>query len=319
MSDEPLDPIEMLETLGVVGPALAIPVSGGADTLIWRVETAGQVSALRLFRPEQAAIARREVEAMTAAGAAGLPVPRVYAEGSWRRRPVLHLSWMPGRPLRDELRADPWRAWALGVQFGRAQAAVHAVSLTVAPPAALLAHPTPLSLSWIDWANPDEALRNCLLLAATARGPDAIALLHLDFHPLNVLIADGRVSAVLDWANARIGDPRADLARTASILDFAPLLPGVPPLLETIVRRAFIAGWRHGYREVADPVGGMAPFYAWAGAVMIRDLTPRLGRPDLSWLDLHYLERVQQWADGWRERAGCTDRSQPSSATSGSL
>ena len=257
-------------------------------------------------------MAQREVAAMAAAGSAGLPAPRVSAESIWRGRPVLLMSWMPGRPLRDELRTHPypWRAWALGVEFGRAQAAVHAVP----PPEALLAHPTP----WIDWANPDDALRECLLLAA-ARGPDVLALLHLDFHPLNVLVADGRISAVLDWANARIGDPRADLARTASILHFAPLDPGVPRPLESAVRRAFIAGWRRGYRGVAGPVGGMAPFYAWAGAVMIRDLTPRLGRPELPWLDLQFLERVRQWADGWRERAGCTDRSQPSSATTGSL
>jgi aminoglycoside phosphotransferase (APT) family kinase protein len=308
VSDEPLDPIDLLDTLGVVGPARAIPVSGGADTLIWRVEAAGQVSALRLFRPEQAAMVRREVAAMDAASAADLPVPRVYAEGIWRGRPVLRMSWMPGRPLRDELHVHPWRAWALGVQFGRAQAAVHAI----APPEALLAHPTP----WVDWADPDDALRDCLLLAAS-RGPDV--LLHLDFHPMNVLVADGRISAVLDWANARIGDPRADLARTASILHFAPLDPGMPRPLESMVRRVFIAGSRRGYREVAGPVGGVAPFYAWAGAVMIRDLTPRLGRPDLPWLDLQYLERVRQWADGWRERAGCPVRSQPSSAETGSL
>jgi hypothetical protein len=209
---------------------------------------------------------------------------------------------MPGRPLRDELRAHPypWRVWALGVEFGRAQAAVHARS--IAPPEELLAHPTP----WIDWAEPDDPLRECLLLAlAASRRPDVLALLHLDFHPLNALVADGRISAVLDWANARIGDPRADLARTASILRFAPLDSGLPSPLESIIRRLFIAGWRRGYRDVAGAVGGMAPFYAWAGAVMIRDLTPRLGRPDLPWLEHDYLERVRQWTDGWRARAGC--------------
>ena len=294
MSGEPPDPIAILATLGVAGPALATPVSGGADTLIWRVETAAQVSALRLFRPEQAAMARREVAALAAAGAAGLPVPRVSAEGVWRARPVLLMSWMPGRPLRDELRAQPWRAWALGVRFGRAQAAVHAVP----PPGALRAHPTP----WIAWADPDDALRACL---RAATGANARALLHLDYHPMNVLVADGRVSAVLDWANARVGDPRADLARTASILRFAPLDPALPRPLESVARRAFIAGWRRGYRDLAGPVSGMAPFYAWAGAVMIRDLTPRLGRPDVPWLDRSFLDRVRQWADGWRERARC--------------
>jgi aminoglycoside phosphotransferase (APT) family kinase protein len=294
VSDEPIDPTQILDMFGVKGPARAIPVSGGADTLIWRVEAASLISALRLFRPEQAAMAQREVAAMAAASSASLPVPQVYAEGIWRGRPVLHMSWMPGRPLRDELRTHPWRARALGVQFGRVQAAVHAVS----PPAALLAHPTP----WIAWANPDDALRDCLRAAACR--PDVLALLHLDFHPMNVLVADGRVSAVLDWANARVGDPRADLARTASMLRFAPLDSRMPPPLESLVRRAFMAGWRRGYREVAGPIGGMAPFYAWAGAVMIRDLTPRLGRSDLPWLDLQFLERVRRWANGWRERAG---------------
>jgi aminoglycoside phosphotransferase (APT) family kinase protein len=292
VSDEPIDPTQILDMFGVKGPARATRVSGGADTLIWRVEAAGQISALRLFRPEQAATAQREVVAMAAASSAGLPVPQVYAEGSWRGRPVLHMSWMPGRPLRDDLRTHPWRARALGVQFGRAQAAVHAIP----PPAALLAHPTP----WIAWANLDDALRDCL--RAAARGPNV--LLHLDFHPMNVLVADGRVSAVLDWANARAGDPRADLARTASILRFAPLDPGVLRPPESLVRRLFIAGWRRGYREVAGPIGGMAPFYAWAGAVLIHDLTPRLGRPDLPWLDRQFLERVRQWANGWLERAG---------------
>jgi hypothetical protein len=122
---------------------------------------------------------------------------------------------------------------------------------------------------------------------------------------MNVLVADGRISAVLDWANARAGDPRADLARTASILRFAPLDPEVPRPLGSLLQRLFIAGWRRGYRDVTGPISGMAPFYAWAGEVMIRDLTPRLGRPDLPWLDLQFLDRVRQWADGWRQRAGC--------------
>ena len=190
---------------------------------------------------------------MAAASSAGLPVPRVYAEGIWRGRPVLHMSWMPGRPLRDELRAHPWHARALGVEFGRSQAAVHAIS----PPAALLAHSTP----WIAWANPDDALRDCL--RAAARGPDV--LLHLDFHPMNVLVVDGRVSAVLDWANARAGDPRADLARTASILRFAPLDAGVPRSLENLVRRLFSRG-------LASRLPGGRRASGWHGAVL------RLGR-----------------------------------------
>jgi aminoglycoside phosphotransferase (APT) family kinase protein len=122
------------------------------------------------------------------------------------------------------------------------------------------------------------------------------------------------VSAVLDWANARAGDRRADLARTATILRFAPLA-GRPLSVAVIARRAFVAGWRHGYRGMAGRVTGMAPFYAWAAAVMRHDLAPRVGRVDLPWLTPALLAEIRRWEDRWRATAnrdgptGMTDRS----------
>lgn len=293
METEALDPHAVLAALGFPGAASAEPVGGGSDTLIWRIEHGRDRYALRVFRPEQAALSRREVVAMVAAAAGGVPVPRVHAAGAWRDRPALLLSWCPGRPLGDELRARPWRALSLGVRFGRMQAAIHA--LPVPPP--LLDHPVP----WRAWAGPDAALDACLHAVA----PRADVLLHLDYHPLNVMVDGGRIAAVLDWANARPGDPRADLARTAGILRFAPPASGVLTLAARATLRLFEVGWRHGYRQAAGPIGGMAPFYAWAGAVMARDLASRLGRPDLPWLTPDYLARVERWTAAWRARAGC--------------
>lgn len=43
--------------------------------------------------------------------------------------------------------------------------------------------------------------------------PEKDCLLHLDFHPLNVMVCKGRY-VVIDWINARIGNPVFDLART---------------------------------------------------------------------------------------------------------
>jgi aminoglycoside phosphotransferase (APT) family kinase protein len=261
-------------------------VSGGADAAIWRVTHGETDFALRMFRPEQAAAAQREVAAMTAA-AGSIPVPRVLAEGIWQDRPALLLSWMPGRPLWHELARRPWTAGALGAAFGRSQAAIHQV-----------AAPEPLqrqAASWIEWADPDDALRSRLRSLSQGRE----VLLHLDYHQANVLVEHGRVSAVLDWANARVGDPRADLARTASILRFTPIAPGLPGPLQAAVRRAFVAGWRRGYRRVMGPVTTMAPFYAWAGRVMVRDLSPRVGRPDIPWLTPALLAEVQRWSESW--------------------
>ena len=41
--------------------------------------------------------------------------------------------------------------------------------------------------------------------------PLHLALVHGDFNPVNFLYENGRVTAVIDWENARVGDPREDL------------------------------------------------------------------------------------------------------------
>jgi hypothetical protein len=287
------DPTAILEALGLSRPTRSTPVRGGADTLIWCIEYGSERFALRVFRSDQAAMMQREIIAMSAARSAALPVPEVHARGFWGERPAFLLSWMPGRPLKHELAASPRRAWAYGLALGRIQAAVHRV-----PAPVNLVHPVP----WLEWSNPDTALRDRLLTLAAGRQ----ALLHLDLHPMNVLAERGNPTAVLDWANARAGDPRADLARTASILRFGPL-DGFPSPVSRVLRRALEVGWRRGYREIAGPVVGMAPFYVWAGMVMVRDLTPRLGQSDVPWLTPGLLEQVRDWTEAWRTRANLPD------------
>jgi aminoglycoside phosphotransferase (APT) family kinase protein len=44
------------------------------------------------------------------------------------------------------------------------------------------------------------------------------SFLHLDYHPQNVMVAGLRVTGVIDWANAAIGDRHFDAATTAVIL-----------------------------------------------------------------------------------------------------
>ncbi len=41
--------------------------------------------------------------------------------------------------------------------------------------------------------------------------PLPLALVHGDFNPANFLYEDGRVTALIDWENSRVGDPREDL------------------------------------------------------------------------------------------------------------
>lgn len=290
-NDLPCDPAAILRSLGITEVREIAAVSGGWDTLLWRIETTGHRYALRVFRATQARTARREVAAMGAAAAANCPVPAIHAEGTWEDRPFLLLDWCPGHPLADVLVLQPWRAWWLGRACGGTQAQVHQIN---APPAFQ-------TDDWINWAGPlAETLRPKL----ERLDLQANRLIHLDYHPRNILIQEGKVSAILDWANAGAGDPRADLARSIAILRLAPRPgPAILSPLVIVILRLLEAGWRRGYVEQAGPTGPLAPFYTWAGAATVRDLAPKVGQPGIP-LSKSDLERMERWTDEWARRAG---------------
>lgn len=283
MSHEHLDPHAILETLGLLDVTAVAPVHGGTDTAIWRVEKAGKVYALRVFQKGEDDDCQRERVVMQAALEAGLPVPLVYAIGKWHDYPALLLAWLPGKPVAEELRAHPWRAWRLGLLFGQMQAAIH----TLTAPEILCQHPE----AWITWSGLDETPLQEYLHRAKQQSH---TLLHLDYHPLNVLTDGDKITAVLDWRNALSGDPRADVARTASILRFVRL--GRLSILESLVLRIFETGWYRGYKQKSEALENMDLFYAWASVVMERDLATKLPQKELS--------LIHQWSLKWKKRIG---------------
>lgn len=194
-----IDPFAVLADLGL-GKAPAVEVvQGGVDAAIWRVDHAGKQYALRVLRPDQQDQARREVAAMTAAANGGVPVPDIVATATWHDRPVLLVAWSPGHSLAAALLdavADLSRVRALGVDFGRVQAAIHALPI----PAELQGEAPFWEASMA--TDPELAAR----LSGLPGRP--LALIHLDYHFLNVLVAGERITAVLDWANARRGAVR---------------------------------------------------------------------------------------------------------------
>lgn len=225
---------------------------------------------------------------MRSATAAGIPAPQIYHTGRWQDHAVLLLSWVPGQTLASQLQNHPWQVWRLGVAFGQLQAALHA-----AP------HNSNRD-DWIEWAGPQEQLLKDRLYTLEPRGS---ALLHLDYHLLNVMTDGTRITGVLDWANARAGDPRADFARTYAILHVEPWSPDAPSLPFRLLRWMLGRAWQYGYRRAAGKLEDMALFHAWAGAVMIRDLSPRIGQAG-SWLEPRHFEPIRRWTALWRARAG---------------
>jgi aminoglycoside phosphotransferase (APT) family kinase protein len=98
-------------------------------------------------------------------------------------------------------------------------------------------------------------LEEAMVWLAAHRPPDGDrrVICHGDFHPQNILVANGRVTGVLDWPNVVVSDPEFDVAATLVILGLVPLgLLGVPPVLRgpaEPARRIFVARYLRRYQR----------------------------------------------------------------------
>lgn len=286
----PVDPGAVLQALGVRQPEAMAPLPGGGSASIWRVVIGARPYVLRVYRRTGAATYAAEIAALRMAQRTGMTVPAVRLIGRWQDRPVLLIDWCEGEPVGHVLRQHPWSIWHLGQAFGRAQAHLHLASATLG---------FPPSEDWIRWGGDGDPSLAALLARLNTSTP---ALLHLDYHPLNVLTDGRRITALIDWANAQVGDPRADVARTYSMLMVEPWTPGPQPLTLTVQRRVLTAAWLRGYQLLAGPLGDLRPFLAWAGEAMVRNLAPRVTNPD-SWWGQRHLDQIAAWAEHWRRVA----------------
>lgn len=287
-----LDPTAILAALGASDATVIAPVSGGADTLIWRVRWRGCDAALRVFRAEQRPVCQKEVCVMRTALAAGIPTPRVLANGIWEDRPALLMSWIEGTPLARLILERPDLVASLGRAMGRVQATIHTLSIGSMP----------LPNRWLDWVGNGET---ALLQRLRAFPVRMDRLIHLDYHPLNVMASVDGVTGVLDWANAHAGDPRADLARTYVILRIQPW-PGIEPTPTLIrLRRALTRHWWLGYTEAAGLPQDMPLFFAWAGVITQHDLAQHVGKPGVD-ITSDHLIHIQRWTERWKRRLGLT-------------
>jgi len=99
-------------------------------------------------------------------------------------------------------------------------------------------------------------------------------LLHLDLHPLNVLMSTTRGPVVIDWPNARRGDPMADVALTFALITCAripvprPIAVALGAVRTPVVRRAFARRYEG------------ARFYEWVEQMALLKCFDRNMEPD---------------------------------------
>jgi aminoglycoside phosphotransferase (APT) family kinase protein len=211
--------------------------------------------------------------AAAAAAAAVLPVPEVRAQAEVDDDLAVLLERLPGRPAIEVALRDA----GLARTVGRACATVHQALAGVPAPASV---PTLAELRTVP--RPPAGL--------TAR--PGLRLLHLDLHPFNLLASDdGRLTGVLDWANAAAGHPDLDRARTWSILT---LDPAARARHSMPAFAALADGWLEGGRLAQTSPAARA----WACRYMLNDLGHRYSAADLA--------PVRQAYEGLRHRTAST-------------
>lgn len=284
----------LLNALGLSAIAPPEPVTGGwSAATLWRIELPDGPHLLRIYDERDAPVVQREALVMNHLLEGEVPVARVVGTGAHSGHAFLLLTWIEGRTLDEYLLSDgnPWR---LGMEFGSLQGRLHRITA----PEGL-----PHAYSWPALA----AYPDRLLAALEQVSQLTDRLLHLDYHPRNLLVRDGEISGLIDWTNARRGDPRFDVARTVILGRF---LLGVSEVLIPSLRpipRSFFSGWRSGYRDEMGAVREARLFLAWAAYGMIYDLAQKESEQQTfaeseSWGRL--LLRLQRQAERWLAQSG---------------
>ena len=260
-----------LRALGLPESAVVEPAAGGASASAWKVRADGNQYVLRLS--DSARLTTGRLSAMAAARVAGLPVPDVVRRSSTALGEAVLLSWLPGVPLAQVLVKSPGTARDLGYAMGAIQRRLHQVTA-----------PEDVRAVITDPDHPFAAGRGIPEL------PDGAVLLHLDWHPLNILVnpASLEITGIVDWDNARRGHPLLDLARTSSILTVEPSLDALSAELHSVVE-PFREAWADGYGPEARNIP--AECHLWAGRVMLADLEARH--------EPAALESLRRWTAGW--------------------
>jgi aminoglycoside phosphotransferase (APT) family kinase protein len=216
--------------------------------------------------------ARREFAVETFLARARYPVPRplLLEEGcEYFGGPFLLRAKTPGQPLLTAVLQHPWRLFDAAAQMAEVQARLHRLPAERCPslPSPFLERSLAASAHDIEACGLD-GLKPGLdwLEAHRPSAPPALSVLHLDFHPCNLIQRKNGSLVVLDWSDADVGDFHADLGTSAMLLDCAPAddMSAWDRLSTWAGRSVFLAWYLHVYRQ-SDRVeeDKLAYYRAW--------------------------------------------------------
>jgi uncharacterized protein (TIGR02172 family) len=201
----------------------------------------------------------------------GLPVPAVGEIIEVNGRPGLISERIDGGTMADSLLETPEVGPETVLQLARIFAGlqVHIHTHSNVPELPSLQQQLERVIKEIDVLPPNLKEGT---LEALYKMPEGDCICHGDFHPYNVLMSPHQ-PVVIDWNNISIGNPVADVARSALILSGAPVSN---PSLRSVIDQ-FEKAYLERYFELRP--GGQEQLAAWqpvVAAVRLSDEIPEL-------------------------------------------
>lgn len=204
---------------------------------------------LKLFRAD---MAHKSVEKEFTLGRTitqlGVPAPAIYGKVTVEGRQGIIYEHVTGKTMLDYISARPMAAGVEAKRLASIHHEIHRHTIVGLPKQKeVLA----------------ESIRRAVILSARERRiildrlyalPQGNQLCHGDLHPDNIMVS-AQSAVVLDWMNATVGSPAADVARTILLLRDASPPPGTALWmigLFRFLRKHFYASYIREYYRISD-------------------------------------------------------------------
>jgi len=172
----------------------------------------------------------------------GLPVPEplfVDTTCKWLDRPNLIMSFVDGTTEPPETGMDRYID-----EMAEKLALVHRTEVDVLPELPKRLNPLEELFDFLPKSSEWVALREYLSALKDTEFRGTSKLLHGDFWSGNLVLANNRIAAVLDWEDAAIGDPLSDVACTCLELRYIYGTEGMERFQQAYSRHESIEGDR---------------------------------------------------------------------------
>jgi uncharacterized protein (TIGR02172 family) len=206
---------------------------------------------------------------------AGLPVPAVGDIVQVNGRNGLIYERVDGQEMWSAFQKRPWQLATLARQTAQLHAEMHANTLRPDLPSQRRRLENKLH-----GADALPANLKAATLAALSTLPDGDRICHGDFHPGNIMLTSTR-AVIIDWIDASLGNPLADVARTTVILLGAAASSQITEAAQKFIIRLFHSFYLRRYFQLRPC--GEAEYRRWLPVVAAARLSEAI--PELeAWL-----------------------------------